>query len=256
MSVLHLFVCGLALIITVDAQINLGTGGAYSVFAASTITNTGHTVINGKLGLSPGTAITGFPPGVSSGADMNDGAAITAKTDIQNAYNALIALPVNTDLTGENLGGLTLTSGVYGFSSSGFLTGTLTLDAQGDPNALFVFKFGSTLITASSSSVVLINKAQGCNVFWQVGSSATLGTGTVFIGNILAEASITATTGVVLSSGGLYALTAAVTLDTNTISQLGSCGNVQLGSCGDVVVSSSSTTSAIPAPTTTEPTTT
>lgn len=237
MLILPSFICGLGLAAYANAQVTLGTAGQYGVFAASTITSTGLSTVNGKIGLSPGTSITGFPPGIATGGqDVNNNAATTAKTDIAAAYAALVALAVTTDLTGQNLGGLTLTSGVYGFSSSGSLTGTLTLDAQGDPNALFVFKFGSTLITASNSNVVLINGAQACDVYWQVGSSATLGTGTAFIGNVIAQASITATTGVSLLGGGLYAMTAAVTLDTNMINPQGSCG-------GSVVTTSVSTTS-------------
>jgi hypothetical protein len=227
MLILHASIYGLAFAAIASAQITLGTAGAYGVFAASQITNTGATVINGKVGLTPGTSVTGFPPGLASGAiDINNGAATTAESDIQSAYNALAALPVNTDLTGQDLGGQTLLSGVYGFSSSGGLTGSLTLDAQGDANALFVFKFGTTLTTAVASSVILTNGAQGCNVYWQVGSSATLQTGTQFIGHVLASASITANNQAVVSSGGLFALTGAVTLDQNTISAIGSCGGV------------------------------
>ena len=121
------------------------------------------------------------------------------------------------NLTGQNLGGLTLTPGVYSFSSSAQLTGTLTLDAQGDPNALFVFQIGSTLTTASNSSVVFINGGQGNNTFWQVGSSATLGTGTAFTGNILALASITLTTGANIRCGRALARNGAVTQDHNNI---------------------------------------
>jgi len=219
-------ICGLATTAFVDAQITLGTAGQYGVFAATTITSTGSTEITGKIGLSPGTSITGFPPGINTGMDISNEAATAAKQDIQSAYSSLVALPVDTDLTGQDLGGMTLTPGVYGFSSSGGLTGTLVLDGQGDQNALFVFKFGSTITTATSSSVVLTNGAQSCNVYWQVGSSATLGTNTAFVGNVIAQTSITATTDVTVSDGGLYALSAAVTLDTNTINPAGSCGGV------------------------------
>ncbi|KAK5131613.1 hypothetical protein LTR08_000800 [Meristemomyces frigidus] len=240
------FICALGLSALVDAQISLATGGNYGVFAATTITNTGLTVINAPIGLTPGTSITGFPPGINGGEDVNDAAATQAKTDIQNAYNAILALAVTEDLTGTDLGGLTLTPGVYGFSSSGGLTGILTLDAQGDPDAQFIFKFGSTLTTATASSVVLVNDASACNVFWQVGSSATLGTATLFQGNVIAQASITATTGVSVARGGLYALAAAVTLDTNLVDTLGACG----GS----VASAPTTSSALPS-TTSPPTT-
>ncbi|KAK6433849.1 hypothetical protein LTR95_009972, partial [Oleoguttula sp. CCFEE 5521] len=202
--------------------IQLGLVGPYGVFAATTITNTGNTNINARIGLFPGTAITGFGPGVSQGQDAANLASTAAKADLLVAYSSITLLSVGADLTGQDLGGRTLNSGVYQFSSSGGLTGQLVLDAQNNPNAVFVFKFGSTLTTASASSVVLINGAQACNVYWQIGSSATFGTGTQFLGVVLAQASITATTGTSLSRGGLYALNAAVTLDTVTIG--GSCG--------------------------------
>ncbi|KAK5724431.1 hypothetical protein LTR15_004476 [Elasticomyces elasticus] len=217
-------ICAVGLGALADAQLSIGSAANYAVFAASTITNTGLTAIGARIGLSPGTSITGFPPGINAGQDVNNAAALQAKADIQALYTALAALPPTTDLTGQDLGGQTLTPGVYSFSSSGGLTGNLILDAQGDPNAQFVFQFGSTITTASASSVVLINGAQACNVFWQVGSSATLGTATIFVGVVIAQASITATTGVSLLGGGLYALTAAVTLDTNVIDPLGACG--------------------------------
>ncbi|OQN95532.1 hypothetical protein B0A48_18641 [Cryoendolithus antarcticus] len=208
----------------ITTPIQLGLVGPYGVFAATTITNTGNTNIAAKIGLSPGTSITGFGPGISQGQDAGllNLAATLAKADLLVAYASITLLSVGADLTGQDLGGRTLYSGVYQFSSSGGLTGQLILDAQNNPNAVFVFKFGSTLTTASASSVVLINGAQACNVYWQVGSSATFGTGTQFLGVVLAQASITATTGTSLSRGALYALNAAVTLDTVTIG--GSCG--------------------------------
>jgi hypothetical protein len=207
-----------------SATITLGTGGAYGVFAASTISNTGSTIINGKLGLYPGTSVTGFPPGESTGEDLNNDNAATAQSDLQSCYNALLALPCTNDLTGQTLGGQTLYSGVYEFNVSGQLTGKLTLDAENNSDALFVFKLGSTLTTSAEASVVLINGAKGCNIYWQVGSSATLGTSTSFAGNVLAEVSITAMSGVSDLDGGLYALTAAVTLDTSNITPEDSCG--------------------------------
>jgi len=215
--------CALATTAFVNAQITMGTAGKYGAFGATTITSTGSTEITGRIGLSPGTSITGFPPGITTGQDISNSAATTAREDIQSAYDVLTALSVDEDLSGTNLGGLNLTAGVYGFSSSGALTGNLILDAEGDQDALFVIKFGSTITTAASSSVELINGAQACNVYWQVGSSATFGSKTAFVGNVLAKASITATTSATVSNGGLYALTAAVTLDTNTINPAGSC---------------------------------
>src|ERR1700681_1419077 len=170
---------------------------SFAVLGGSTVTNTNTpTIVNGNLGVSPGSAVTGFPPGIVTGGTIHaaDSFAAGAQSDLTTTYNNLANTACGTDLTGQDLGGKTLTPGVYCFSTSAQLTGTLTLDAQGNANALFIFKIGSTLTTASSSSVVLINGAQNCNVFWQVGSSATLGTGTAFVGNILALASITLTT--------------------------------------------------------------
>lgn len=204
--------------VTTAAQADiLGSAQNFGVLAATTVTNTGLSVVEGDLGVWPGTAITGFPPGVVNGATHSAGGiAQQAQLDSAAAYANLSTMPFNTSLTGQNLGGLTLTPGVYNFSSSAFLTGTLILDAQNDPNALFVFQMGSTLITASDSAVVMINSGSDCNVYWQVGSSATLGTGTDFQGNIVALTSITMTTNATLM-GRAIALNAAVTMDTNAV---------------------------------------
>ena len=176
---------------------SLGAAQSFAVLGGSTVTNTGASVITGDLGVSPGTAVTGFLPGlvVSGTIHSADAAALAAQDAVTTAYNSLAGQACTQDLTGQDLGGQTLTAGVYCFSSSAQLTGTLTLNAQGNPNAVFIFKMGSTLTTASASSVVLINGGSPGNVFWQVGSSATLGTGTSFAGNILALTSITVTTG-------------------------------------------------------------
>jgi subtilisin family serine protease len=206
---------------------SLGTASSFAVLAGTTVTNTGPTRVNADLGLSPSTAVTGFAPGVVAGGTIHAGDPIAAlaQTDTTTAYTGLTTqlCPLGNDLTGQNLGGKTLTPGVYCFSSSAQLTGALTLDAQGDANAVFVFKIGSTLTTASASSVVLINGGSACNVFWQVGSSATLGTTTAFTGNIIAFTSITLTTGVVVS-GRAFARNGAVTMDTNTVGVLGCAG--------------------------------
>jgi len=199
----------------------LGTAGTFAVLAGSTVTNTGPTTVSGDLGVSPGTAVTGFPPGLVSGViHAGDAVATQAQTDVTTAYNNAAGQPCNVTLTGQDLGGQTLTPGVYCFASSAQLTGQLTLDDQGNPSSVFIFQIGSTLTTASNASVVVINTtgAQPCGspIFWQVGSSATLGTNTSFTGNILALASITLQTGTV-TNGGLYARTGAVTLDTNTV---------------------------------------
>ncbi len=207
-------------------DVDLGSAGSFAVLAGSTLTNTGDSVIDGDLGLWPGGSISGFPPGSVTGTIYNDDAtAETAQSDLTTGYNfaAGEACPSGNVLTGENLGGLTLTPGVYCFSSSAQLTGTLTLNALGDPNAVFLFQIGSTLTTASGSSVVLINDGSGDNVFWQVGSSATLGTTTDFEGSILALTSITLDTGANIGCGRALASNGAVTLDTNDVS-IGAAG--------------------------------
>jgi hypothetical protein len=190
---------------------------SFAVLGGSTVTNTGPTVVNGNLGVGPGSAVTGFPPGIINGAlHAGDAAAAMAQSDLATVYNMLANTVCNTDLSGQDLGGLTLTPGTYCFSTSAQLTGTLTLDAQGNPNAVFLFKIGSTLTTASASSVLLINSASSCGVFWQVGSSATLGTGTALQGNIVALTSITLNTGA-NATGRLLARNGAVTLDSNQV---------------------------------------
>jgi hypothetical protein len=210
----------------------LVSAGSFAVLGSSTVTNTGATVVTGDLGVSPGTSCTGFPapctggPGVVSGTISNDAsnnnAAGLAQRDANLAYNTLAGdvCPAGNHLTGKVLGttagAVTLAPGVYCFDSSAQLTGTLTLDAGNKPDAVFIFQMGSTLTTASNSGVHVINGGSDTNVFWQVGSSATLGTGTSFTGNILAKASITLTTGASVS-GRAFALTGAVTMDTNNV---------------------------------------
>jgi hypothetical protein len=215
---IFLCVCGPA-----GAQVAppLGQAGDFAVLAGSGVTNTGATAVTGDVGVSPGTAITGFPPGTISAGSLhvNDGIAQAAQGDLTAAYNNLAGQACNTDLTGQDLGGLTLPPAVYCFSSSAQLTGTLTVDAQGDPDANFVFQIASTLTTATAANVLVIGGATDCNIFWQVGSSATLGTGTEFLGNILAMTSITLVTGAT-AHGSLWARNGAVTLDTN---QVGVC---------------------------------
>ena len=203
----------------------LGQAGSFAVLAGSTVTNVGPTSVLGDLGVSPGSAVVGFPPGsITAGTiHSNDAVAQGAQADATTAYNTLAGEASNASLTGQDLGGLTLVSGVYTFASSAQLTGTLTLDAQGDPGAVFVFQIATSLTTASGSRVVVINGGTDCNVFWQVGSSATLGTTTDFAGSILALSSITLNTGGRLS-GRALALTGAVTLDTNDAAICGTCG--------------------------------
>jgi hypothetical protein len=201
------------------APVPLGTAATFAVLAASTVTNTGPTVLKGDLGLSPGTAITGFPPGhVNGTVHAADTFALQAQNDLNTAYNNAAGRPATATIPTE-LGGTTVTPGVYNSAAGTFgITGTLTLNAQGNPNAVFIFQAASTLITASASNVKLANGAKAANVFWQVGSSATLGTNSAFKGNIMALASITVTTGVTIK-GRALARTAAVTLDTDTINR-------------------------------------
>ena len=218
----------LTLTTSASAQL-IGTAGSYGALGGSTVTNTGNTVILGSLGVSPGSAITGFAaidggPGLFTGAvNQGNAAAAQARADANTAYISLAGLGFTTDLTGIDLGGLTLTPGVYRFSSFAQLTGALTLNALGNNNARFVFQIGSTLTTASNSTVSFTNLSLLANcgpdngLFWQVGSSATIGTNSAFAGNILALASITLNTGASINFGRALALNGAVTLDNNRI---------------------------------------
>jgi hypothetical protein len=203
--------------------VQLGTADSFAVLGGSTVTNTATpTTVHGNLGVSPGSAVTGFPPGIVTGGAIhaNDAVAMQAQNDLTTAYN--FAASTNEacgfDLTGQDLGGMTLLTGVYCFTSSAQLTGQLILDAQGDPNAVFVFKIGSTLTSGSAAQVTFLNGGQGDSVFWQVGSSATLGTGTQFAGNILALSSITLNTGASIGCGRALARNGAVTMDNNNVS--------------------------------------
>ncbi|KIA74792.1 hypothetical protein ANMWB30_05460 [Arthrobacter sp. MWB30] len=196
--------------------VNLGTAGSYSVLAATTVTNTGPTTLQGDLGLSPGTAITGFPPGTAAGTiHAADAVALQAQSDLTTAYNNAAGQALTASVSGD-LVGQTLTEGVYKSTSSLALSGQLTLDGQGNPASVFVFQVASTLITASASSIIFTNGAQACNVFWQVGSSATLGTASSFKGTVLALTSITAQTNAVVE-GRLLARNGQVSLDTNVV---------------------------------------
>lgn len=197
----------------------LGAASSFAVLGATTVSNIGASTINGDLGDSPGVTITGFPPGIVTGIiHANDATAIQAQTDATTAYNALVAQPCTSGPLGAtDLAGQTLIPGVYCYSSTLQNSGILTLDAQNNANAVWVFKIGSTLTTLAGASVAFINGGQNSNVFWQVGSSATLAANTPLIGNILALTSITMNTGATLS-GRVLALTGAVTLDTNTVS--------------------------------------
>jgi len=198
------------------AQVLLGTAQTFAVLGGSMVTNTGASVVTGDVGVAPGLAITDFPSG---GGTLHAGDAVAqqAQADVTAAYNNLAGRACDTALTGQDLGGLTLMAGVYCFTSSAQLTGNLTLDAQGATNAEFIFQIFSTLVTATNSAVLLINGTNACNVFWQVGSSATISTATAFQGNIVALSSISLATGTTLS-GRAIARTSEVTVDTSVIS--------------------------------------
>jgi hypothetical protein len=208
--------------------VGLGTADSYAVLAGQTVTNTGPSTINGDLGVTPGAAITGFPPGTVNGTvHAADAVALQAQSDLTTAYNDAAGRTPPAAVPAD-LGGLTLTAGVYKSASALQLTGALTLDAQGDPNSVFIFQAASTLITASASRVNLINGAQPCNVFWQVGSSATLGTSSVFVGNIMALTSISMNNAVTVQ-GRALARNGSVTLINDTISA-GRCAPGTTGS--------------------------
>lgn len=201
-----------------QTAISLGSARGYAVLAGSSITNTGLTVLTGNLGLSPGTSVTGFPPGTVSGTqNVANGAAVTAKADLTTAYNdAKGRLNCAVTLAG-NIGGTTLTPGLYKSTSSlAISSGDLTLNGQGNSSAVFIFQVASALTTTSGRMVVLTNGAQASNVFWEIGSSATIGTTSTVYGTILAYASITLDTGATLN-GQALAMTAGVSLQAATI---------------------------------------
>jgi len=216
----------LPLVPSTSAQsgVPLGSTTTFAILAGQAVTSTGLSVVNGDLGISPGTALTGFPPGVITGAKhLGDPVAAQALADAQVLYAYLDGLPCGTNLTGQDLGGMTLTPGVYCFDSSAQLTGTLILDAQGSCDSLFVFQTGSTLTTSVASSIEVINNPclvncrGGSNVFFQVGSSATIGTGSQFVGNIVANTSATLNFNASVA-GSVFGLIGAVTLDSNQVS--------------------------------------
>lgn len=196
----------------------LGTAGDFGVLASSAVTNTGSTVISGSVGVYAGTSISGFPPGLitplTGSFHSADAVALQAQSDLTIAYNDAAGRPCGEHIAGDTLGGLTRSSGVYCLGVAD-LTGTITLDGPG----VYIFKATSSLVTASNSSVNLINGASACDVFWQVTSSATLGTGSAIAGTIMALASITMNTGASLT-GGALARTGAVTLDGNDVTTI------------------------------------
>ncbi len=203
-----------------QAAVGLGTATPYAVLAGTTVTNTGPSAIAGSVGVAPGTAVVGFPPGQVSAGTIHaaDAEALSAQDDLTTAYNDAAGRGPVVDQTDQNLGGQTLVPGVYTASTSMNLTGTVTLDGLGDPAAVFIFQAGSTLLAASSSRVALIGAAQPCNVFWQVGSSATIGTDSVFVGTVMALTSITLETRATVQ-GRMLARNGQVSLDTNVITR-------------------------------------
>lgn len=228
------------------AVVPLGTATSFAVLGGSEVTNTGHSVVTGDLGVSPGSSVTGFPPGIVNGNLHSSADFVTTLAQINDTATYLNlkgqSCPATNDLTGKDLGGLTLNPGVYCFSSSAGLTGKLTLNAQNDPSSIFIFQIGSSLTTASDSSVVMMGGGNYCNVYWQVTSSATLGTTTSFKGNILALASITLNNGASVS-GRVLAQTAAVTMDNNRV-DMSACGSTTTSTTSSTTSQSSTSTSS------------
>ncbi len=199
-------------------SVALGKASSFAILAGSTVTSQGPTLVNGMLGLSPGTALTGFPPGKVNGAiHLGDPSAAMAKLALTTAYNDAAGRSTAPITVSGNLGGQTLAPGLYKSTSSlAISSGDLTLDGKGDSNATFIFQMASTLTTTSGRKVILSGGAKAANIFWQVGTSATLGTSSVFKGNLLADQSITVTTGATLEGRALTRI-GAVTLDSNTV---------------------------------------
>ncbi len=232
-------VVALGLAAPAAAQVALGTASTFSVLAGSTVTNIGPSAVDGNVGVSPGAAITGFPPGIVVNGTLHAGdpVAALAQTSVTGAYTALAAVACNTNLTGQDLGNLVLTPGTYCFDTSATLTGPLILDGQGNPNAQFVFQIATTLTAANGSAVLLTNGVTACNVAWQVGTSATLGTTSSFAGNILALLSITANNGASIV-GRALARNGAVTLESATVGGCAAAAPPGGGGAGGAGVSS------------------
>ncbi|MBM2825268.1 MAG: hypothetical protein HW402_932, partial [Dehalococcoidales bacterium] len=205
---------------TGQAPVNLRSADSYAVLAGSTVTSTGATIVNGDLGVSPGTAVVGFPPGIVNGTiHAGDATAAQAQLDLTTAYNDAAGRTVGAVTVAGNIGGQTLTPGLYKSTSTlAISSGDLTLDAQGNANAVFIFQVASTLTTTSDRQVILSGGAKAANIYWQVGTSATLGTTSIFRGTILADQSITLNTGATLD-GRALARIGAVTLDGNAVTK-------------------------------------
>jgi uncharacterized repeat protein (TIGR01451 family) len=220
LKTLRLFMlCGAAAICQHAAElpVALGSAGTFTALAGSTVTNTGPTIVNGDVGVSAGSAVTGFPPGTVVGGAIHaaDGPAALAQLDLTTAYNNAAGRNVAPVTVAGDLGGLTLAPGLYKSTSTLGITGVLRLDGGGNPNAVWIFQVASALTTASGSQIILQGGAQAANIFWQVGSSATLGTTSIFNGTIMAQASVSIATGAALN-GRALARTGAVSLDSNT----------------------------------------
>jgi hypothetical protein len=201
----------------VPPAVPLGGAATFGILAGTTVTNTGATSVTGDLGVSPGSAVTGFPPGTVSGSThAADATSATAQTDLIAAYNDAASRTTGSIGVSGDLTGLTLTPGLYTSTSSLAISGTLTLTALGNPDAVFIIQSASTLTTSSGSRIILAGGAKASNIIWQVGSSATLGTNSEFKGTIMALSDITVTTGAHVD-GRLLARNGAVTLDTNVI---------------------------------------
>ncbi|MCW2526549.1 MAG: hypothetical protein JWM76_1409 [Pseudonocardiales bacterium] len=227
------------------ADVGLATVGSYSVLGAETVTNTGPSTIAADLGVSPGTAITGFPPGVIGGnRHATDAPAGLAQSDLGIAYDDAAGRPSTAAVAGD-LVGQTFTAGVYTSSGPLGLSGTVTLDGQNNPGAVFIFQVASTLTTATSSRVSTINGAQACHIFWQVGSSATLGTASVFQGTVMALASVTVNTSARVK-GRALARTGAVTLDNNVFSDPSCNNDTDVTPPADSTISLASSTATTP----------
>jgi LPXTG-motif cell wall-anchored protein len=240
--------------------VGLATSANYSVLAATTVTNTNQSVLGQSVGLSPGTEVIGFPPGVVSAPGIiavANADTLQAQTDLTAAYLDAASRPVEFTQVNPDLVGQTLLPGVYAATAKAplSLSGQLVLDGQGNPDAVFIFQTDSTLITSTGSTIALINGASECNVFWQVGSSATLGSGSFFVGNILALASVTVESSTVVN-GRALAQTGAVTLDNNVFTQPSCAPSTDLTPTATApsITTPSTTTSSttVPATTTTQ----
>ena len=203
-------------------RVPLGSAARFAVLAGSTVTNGGPTIVTGDLGVSPGSAVVGFPPGkvVDGSIHAADGVAAHAKHDLTTAYNNAAGRK-NPHMLPSDIGGMTLSPGLYRAPLSLAITGNVTLDGKGDPDSVFIIQVPSKLTVSVNSSVTLIGRAKARNIFWQVGTSATLKKASVFKGNILAHASISLGTGATVADGRLLARIGAVTLLHNTVTEPG-----------------------------------